>query len=549
MQTLQLTFLITTWLLIGAIFVGLGLLLIRRPEDDDLFRAFWVGLGVTLLGLQIWHLIRPVTVLPFYLLLALGVVGLSLHWRLIVSVGRRFGLLRFGTLMLLAVIVAFSALNSYTAYDDGLYHLQDLRWVQTYSLVPGLGNLHWRLALNNTLTLLWAMLDSVSWLPPIQYVGNTLLAMAAATTLLWYGGGLIDGTRRTARAAYSLLVIPALVGIGVISLNFASLKNDYAVFVLGLLVGGELLAMLEGSARARQVIYLTLLAATAVAIKLSFAVYGAVAVVVAVAAFWRASSPQKWRVVLIVGGIAATTGSVWVVRGLILSGYPLYPQTFLALPVDWQVPTDLVEYENRLIRSWARQPAASPDVVLSDWAWLSGWWARVRINAIAFWLPMLLGGGGLLAGAVFRRKSHRGPSLLWLWFVPVLAGLLVWFFTAPDLRFSWHLFWMLGAGIPAVAYVHSQHRDIVRWLVVLATFALVLYQATIVRRTFTPEPSTFRPVPTVAVDPYETASGLTLYRPQQGDRCFDAPLPCTPYVHRSIELRDPAGMGAGFRRE
>jgi len=42
-----------------------------------------------------------------------------------------------------------------------------------------------------------------------------------------------------------------------------------------------------------------------------------------------------------------------------------------------------------------------------------------------------------------------------------------------------------------------------------------------------------------------TGSGLTIYTPAQGDECWDAPLPCTPYFRPQLRLRGKS-LSEGF---
>lgn len=42
-------------------------------------------------------------------------------------------------------------------YDTGLYHAQAIRWIEDYGVVPGLGNLHMRLAYNSAFMSLQAL--------------------------------------------------------------------------------------------------------------------------------------------------------------------------------------------------------------------------------------------------------------------------------------------------------------------------------------------------------------------------------------------------------
>jgi len=46
-----------------------------------------------------------------------------------------------------------------------------------------------------------------------------------------------------------------------------------------------------------------------------------------------------------------------------------------------------------------------------------------------------------------------------------------------------------------------------------------------------------------------TLSGLAVYIPADGQQCWDAPLPCTPYFDESLRLRDFSSLRWGFTSE
>ena len=63
-------------------------------------------------------------------------------------------------LILLFLVFSYGASRGYLHFDSGLYHAQAIRWIEEYGVVPGLANLHCRLAYNSsvfTLTALYSM--------------------------------------------------------------------------------------------------------------------------------------------------------------------------------------------------------------------------------------------------------------------------------------------------------------------------------------------------------------------------------------------------------
>jgi hypothetical protein len=57
------------------------------------------------------------------------------------------------------------------------------------------------------------------------------------------------------------------------------------------------------------------------------------------------------------------------------------------------------------------------------------------------------------------------------------------------------------------------------------------------------------PLPRPAIVVRHTLSGLAVYVPTEGQQCWDAPLPCTPYFDPSLRLRDESSPRWGFTSE
>jgi hypothetical protein len=54
------------------------------------------------------------------------------------------------------------------------------------------------------------------------------------------------------------------------------------------------------------------------------------------------------------------------------------------------------------------------------------------------------------------------------------------------------------------------------------------------------------PLPKAGLVLRHTVSGLAVYVPVQGNQCWDAPLPCTPYFDETLRLRNESSLRWGF---
>src|SRR5688572_9579424 len=174
---------LVTWTLLLAIAAGIGLIFrrlfgLRRLDAQAFLTSFWFGISLIILLLQLWHFLFPIKWQAFGVLLAVGIGGLlgsateiwkwldRTNWR------KNYGL--FLVLALLGLWLANRAMGPCTAYDSGMYHAPTINWVQTCLVVPGLGNLHGRLAFNGSSLLYAALVVVGPWSGRSNHLVNGL---------------------------------------------------------------------------------------------------------------------------------------------------------------------------------------------------------------------------------------------------------------------------------------------------------------------------------------------------------------------------------------
>jgi hypothetical protein len=167
-------------------------------------------------------------------------------------------------------------------------------------------------------------------------------------------------------------------------------------------------------------------------------------------------------------------------------------------------------------------------------------------------LPLLLTAVGIPLALYRYRQDRTGAPYLAsiLFLLPALASLVFWFFAAPDPRYAGSAFWLLGAGVLLVAgeKLCTQRPSGTTAVVFLLLAAFTLGEKIGKNGAFVaPGPQQgFYPVPTAEVHVFVTKSGLSLYVPNNGDRCWDAALPCTPYPNPHLRLRKNGEINSGF---
>jgi hypothetical protein len=508
----------------------------RLPEDDEASLTLTGLAGLFALG-ALGAALNLLTGLGPALSTAAAIVGLALFLRGGVRAIRRLSLADALALCGLLAVLALLASGPIRDYDTALYHLQAVAWTKAGPLPAGLANLHRRFGFDS----LW---DPAAALLELPGLARRSACLAPSLALFFLGAASWSAGRKAVKGTAgtpSLLLAFGVVPLAVLATNASvpSLSTDLPAAVLTIVSAHFLLRPWPSRVERRAAATLAFFAVT---VKLSAAVWLA-AVLLAVRVFPPA---------LAVGGIA------WVLRGIALSGYLLYPAvaTRLGFP-PWATPPSIAREEVLWVRSWARWPEHAPAEVLAGWAWLGPWakWTLTRLSVLP--LVLLLGAGiaGLLLGRGRASEGSSGrPAALTL--AAALASTLFWFWWAPDPRFGYGALFVLAVlplavSLPKLGLAAWPGRVRMALAAGLGASlttagAAVLLAGAGLRLAILSPPALPEPV----VEEERTVDGDTVLVPVLDDRCWNAPLPCTPFFRRDLViLRDAAGRIRAFRFE
>ncbi len=549
---------LAAWIGLGLTFAGvgrLGLRLIGAAAEgaDGWLLAFWVGWVGALFALQIWHLLLPVDVRALAALALAGAIGL-VAGRL--PRPRSRGASRALPLLALAVTAAWlsnRALGGPQHGDSGAYFIPTVRWLVAYPIVPGLANLFVPYGFNQSYFLYVAMLEVGPFTRGSYHVANGVLVLALFARGYLGLYRVLRPKRRSGPAdVFHALFLPVVVALAV-GIFLTSPSPDLPVFVLGVVVSGELIAFLARGvprlAPDRNLLVIVLLAAGGITVKLSFAGLGAAIMLVAALVFLVRDRPGLALSVRTGGAIAVifmVSIVPWVVRNVFLSGRPFYPSPVGALPVEWRTRADAVE--------WIAAPmhfGASPWEALGEPRWLLtrldslGWLSSDVVLPMAIALAGLaVAAAGLVLRLLRRRPRASGrPSAVIL--VPPLASLVFVAANAPMAHYTGATFWLLA--LQAVLLVVGSTGTRLR--LALGAGVLVAVCVVLVReRPLLRDLREFEPAPTARVAETRLESGLIVRVPEYG-QCWDAALPCSPNPPPDLRLRRPGDLESGFMVE
>lgn len=566
-----------TWLLLFVLFSGLGLAVLQalgKPMASGWVwvDSFWLGWALSLAIMQFWHFAFPVSD-ALALLFAIVAALLLIRWRqsIVDLVGRlsrnRMFLLSFGVL---ALWMSNRALGMPIAYDTGFRDIQAVIWVDTFPVIPGLGNLFSSLAFNHSVYLYDALLDTSVWSGRSVYIARGLLltvylayAVGAATQLL---RSRVEEEARWS-SVFASATIPFVLFQTVRWGGITHFLTDTVVDLIGFMTLIYLLDFLQywrpnRGSRDYLVYRLAIIILTGLTVKQSFIVYGLATAILAIVVWWRrggmrGGARRMQRHVALSFVVGLTLLLPWMARGVVTSGYVAYPQSIGRFDVDWAIPADRVEDRQRTLATNTRLRGGDPDAVLSSWDWLGPWLRDFAGNIFPTSMPTVV---SVIALALYfygiwkNRPERQAPHLSWWALLPMMIMLVFWFFTVPEDKYVRYVFWSFAAlsitmAILAWRWIEWRRRVLAVFAFILISLAYVVFLIIRHEEILVPAgPNDGFNAPFLPeYNRFETEDGLILHIPIGMDQCWTIPLPCTPYPDSAVSARVPGDLRHGFR--
>jgi hypothetical protein len=549
-----------SWIALALFFQGLGtaflaLIPSRYRSGSYLEHSFVFGFSCLVIFLQLWNLFFPISFIAYIPLIPISAWGNARYYISLRETSRKRLLFLFrDALFWIAISIPLSnwSLAHGMPGDTGLYHIPFMNWVRTYPLPVGLGNLHGRLAFNNSYYLYGASLWRIPGLDASHLCHGPffLILLRIICKSLYKTIFFADKVRLS--DLFILGISPYLIHLTRGYLN--SYASDLMVFVLSVSIIVIFIEYLYGSQiNPYALILLLFMSLSAIMVKISS--LGLVGPISLLALIWYIkrgnAEAVRGRNLVGIGALSFLGLWGWVWRSVLASGYLIYPISWLPVPVSWRVPSEKVAEEARWIVSWARAPGEHWADVLGNSRWLLPWIEHHVARWFDVSFPVALA-VLMLVVALLRRvltspsKTVKGNFAFAAVFVSILANIAYWFLTAPGSRFSIGLFWFLFAFSFSSALYCDQRwsRGIIARIALCIT--LGLYMPVIHRMSFFYGPEQRRITPTVELNEFITDSGLLLFVPAKGYSCWESPLPCTPYPDSALRLRRSGDLSSGF---
>lgn len=431
-----------------------------------------------------------------------------------------------------------------THYDTSVYHVQAIKWIEEYGVVPGLGNLHNRFAYNSAFMPLQALF-SLEWIlgQSLHTVNGYICALAIAYAI--GTNGLVNGKKLKLS---DFLKIIALIYVYEYRSYISSPSSDTLTMLLVLYICIKWSEFVERDIKeAIPYTCLCVLAVWAVTVKLS----AAVCIVLAIYPAVLLIKNKQWGKMICNISLGLIVIVPWLARNVIISGYLLYPYPQIDLfNVDWKMPASVCVYDAREIMAWGRGLNNYLLYELSIWEWFPRWFETVPKtitilglisgNVIVIWL---------CCNIIRRRKTDIRYTLL---FVYSIIALVVWLFSAPLFRYGMvyllipicEVIWMiLGWTKNNVRLQYSMRILVILLLIPIWSIYISSWGGLKNYPTFMQENYEWK-----LTDSVEIADGISVWYPVADDRGSYDVFPCVPFINmiKKIEVRG-AELADGFR--
>ena len=404
----------------------------EKAYDTDIV----FGICICNLYAQIFSIFVPVGALAFIGVMILTIVaGIYLYTGKDMFPGLRTDIKSFKnwkiSFICFAIVIGAALWTVITPqhYDTYLYHAQAIRWIEEYGIVPGLGNLHYRFAYNSSYMTLQALF-SFKWLTGQSF--HVMNGFITVFMLLYVLNTILQREDKRIKTS-DLFKLASLVYILYDCRNISSPNTDTVALLLAYYI---LIKWSEYSERDDKDVLgysmLCILVVYVTTIKLSVGIF--VLLVIYPAEIFI----KEKRIGDIVRHLTAgvTILVPYIVRGIIISGYILYPYEATAVKsLDWIMPEFLLEIDKKEIIAWGRGHSDVNRIPEHIWQWVGGWFSSINI----LWkVLMIISVIALIYIGIWilrqRKRVSFSPQLCMA--LTCIIGLFFWLFSAPLPRYG-----------------------------------------------------------------------------------------------------------------
>ncbi|MCH1911233.1 hypothetical protein L9Z41_00995 [Leptospira noguchii] len=518
-----------------------------------------VGLSVTNTLVSFLSLFLPITISILFVFLLFCSVFLYFEKENLKLL--TFGLVHKSIVLIITFPFLLSALifslNPPFAYDSGLYHIQSIKWIQEYSVVPGLANLHGRFGFNPNIFTIFALTSLKEIFEQEIFSVNFVIY---STLVLHYINRIYKILKQEGLTNFFLLNSIVLFLILEQFMSLSSPTPDlisivFPLYILTNLPKNE--SVVHSELSLENYFSSIILSVYTITVKLATV---PLCILILLLMIRYKFEIKKLSIVILVMFLILLP---WLIRNVILSGYLIYPfPTIDFFNFDWKAPLGNVISEKLSITGWARNPGEGykEAAQMKFWEWFPIWWNGIsRLNRLFIFISFLSPISIFICGLFKKVKLDFQTSVIlftsWM-------GTIFWILLAPDIRFG-----KAFLGISAISPLFYCNFKInffpikiskTSKQIILVFIFIVISSFLINRKTYDMCKSFIRENSALFVRPKKIEipqnlefkkiqmNHLEIFIPVEGDRCYDYKIPCMPYRNHTLILRGNT-LQSGFK--
>jgi hypothetical protein len=438
--------------------------------------------------------------------------------------------------------------------DSGEYHYIAIRWYEQFKIVPGLANVHGRLAFNPANFIISAAYSFT------DLAGQPLYPLNGVLVILFYAW-LLKKILPQPNLYHFILLIPAILLFRIALINISSPSSDLLPGMLLFYCGFKTYELLkEGKTSFGD--YFPVLAIACFSVTAKLSVIPSLLVIPFIY-FILIKKNKQFLVALKCTLLAALIILPWLARNFLLSGYFLYPVLGTNFfHADWAVPKNVIQLDYIYSRYGPRTiivdffTLQKMNILHLTITWFRYMYSKYFFSLLIFILSFISPAVWLIF-LLLKKKISAKPFILWCIYY---TGAWIWFINSPEFRFGLS-YLLLAAVLPVLELTQllSAPRRIYQAVAsVSMCICLFYYTFSAVRKDsfyFSAKDCWLKPlrdhryftkndIPTFSS--VNLGNGVKLYLPDNNHECLNANGPCMNWQYGQIEMRG-AKIEDGFR--
>lgn len=449
------------------------------------------------------------------------------------------------TIAALIIYWVFRTIKISTNYDTAAYHIQVIRWLNEFAIVPGLGNVHTHLAYNQSYFGFLALLKAFPYFDKGFELGPLII-------FLIIGMALIERTKKSFALFIYIPFILYLIAHSAGSTLFSptpDLVTGFVEIILYIILL-DYFFQKNNTVKYKELLpILFLLSCYLFTVKLSAFIFSLALISLILSPLLKHFNNHKTFLIKILF-FCFLMVLTHILRGYILSGAPFFPSTFLSINFPWAVPVDIANKDALDIYSVARNPNLPTEMVLGNWDWLSHW-VENRFSLANKIYTCIAGALLLLNFYLYSvgRRLKTVHSYIPFMLMPPLASIIFWFLTAPDFRY-------LGASLEIfiaslflifILLLADKNINLLKKIeqmpsLTLTLCLMILFIIPSLNKNLIGK---WEDLPATKIEPLRLPSGIIIYKPING-LCWDAMIPCIESADPKLHYLDGQTIQQGF---